>query len=71
MENNIAILHDYHVQPAIVEIWIENEEIFRRFTNVVEVIEYTDGKTDIIVQSGKIIHVRRDIVMYSDYQKGV
>lgn len=61
--------HDYSENPVILEVYIEDEAIFRRLTRVVKFVEYSDGHSEIVDSYGHSVYVKRPIVMYSAYNR--
>lgn len=72
-ENNVNVEivheHDYSYQPVILELYLEDEAIFRRITNVVKFTEFSDGHSEVIREDGSVTYVKRDVVMYKAYNR--
>lgn len=72
-ENNVKVEivceHDYSQNPVILELYLEDEAIFRRITNVTSFKEFSDGHSEVVREDGSITYVKRDVVMYKAYNR--
>ena len=72
-ENNVKVEivynHDYSEHPVILELYLEDEAIFRRITNVIKFIEFSDGHSEVIREDGSVTYVKRNVVMYKAYNR--